>query len=233
MVGEHGGPEAVPAVAWGTGCLGRLHHARGAELRAGNELVRQSRFLPWYDGLFSEDERAVARHRLVEHGFDVDGFNAAQVALRSGGVRPRQRDDPGNLSGGRQVSRLVIGRLGGVGVRGATGPRGPPRPTTPPSLTRTWPRRSNGIPDPTRRLLQHWIGDVLDRCRELQRRGPAIALGSLVSITGPLVPGMRSPWLRTSAGSRQRIWICTPLRNGSGAIVTLGRSCPPTVVALR
>jgi hypothetical protein len=30
--------------------------------------------LLWYEALFSENERAVPRHRLIEHGFDVDGF---------------------------------------------------------------------------------------------------------------------------------------------------------------
>jgi len=30
--------------------------------------------LPWYADLFTDDQRATARRRLVEHGFDVDAF---------------------------------------------------------------------------------------------------------------------------------------------------------------
>lgn len=36
--------------------------------------------LPWYAGLFAEDERATARRRLVEHDFDVESFLVASVA---------------------------------------------------------------------------------------------------------------------------------------------------------
>jgi hypothetical protein len=36
--------------------------------------------LPWYTALFTEDERATARRRLVEHDFDVDSFLIASAA---------------------------------------------------------------------------------------------------------------------------------------------------------
>jgi len=62
MVAEHGGPEASDGFTtlWENG-----------RLEMSCEAIA---LLPWYEGLFSEDERAVARHRLDEHGFDVDGF---------------------------------------------------------------------------------------------------------------------------------------------------------------
>jgi hypothetical protein len=72
MVGEHGGPEAVRLL------LGGRDASDGFTTLWENDRLEMSceaiALLHWYAGLFSEDERAVARHRLVEHGFDVDGF---------------------------------------------------------------------------------------------------------------------------------------------------------------
>lgn len=36
--------------------------------------------LPWYEGLFSNEEKEAARRRLTLHGFDVDGFLRLQAA---------------------------------------------------------------------------------------------------------------------------------------------------------
>jgi hypothetical protein len=40
--------------------------------------------VPWYEQIFSDQERAVARRRLVDHGFDIDAFR-----------RSRESDSPG------------------------------------------------------------------------------------------------------------------------------------------
>ncbi len=36
--------------------------------------VEASALLPWYAHLFSQDQRSVARRRLIDHRFDVDAF---------------------------------------------------------------------------------------------------------------------------------------------------------------
>lgn len=37
--------------------------------------------LPWYEPLFTSAQRSIARRRLTEHGFDVEGFLAARTAM--------------------------------------------------------------------------------------------------------------------------------------------------------
>ena len=72
MVGEHGGLGAVHLLLRGRDSSdgfttlwekGRLDMSCEAHV-----------LLPWYADLFSDDEGAVARHRLEAHGFDVDTF---------------------------------------------------------------------------------------------------------------------------------------------------------------
>ena len=73
MVAEHGGPETVRLLLRGRdasdGFTTLWEHGR---LDMSCEAIA---LLPWYQDLFSADELAVARHRLLEHNFDVDGFN--------------------------------------------------------------------------------------------------------------------------------------------------------------
>src|SRR6266540_4334926 len=71
MVGEMGGVEAA------------RHLLRGSRHHVGVEVsVEAFVILPWYRGLFSEDELATAERRLGEHRFDVERF------LREAGQRP-------------------------------------------------------------------------------------------------------------------------------------------------
>ena len=72
MVAEHGGPQAVRPL------LGGRHASDGFTTPWENDRLEMSceaiALLPWYVDRFSEDVRSVARHRLAEHGIDVDGF---------------------------------------------------------------------------------------------------------------------------------------------------------------
>jgi len=80
MVGEMGGVEAA------------RHLLRGRDASDGFTTLWEHRrlevsveafvLLPWYRGLFSEDELATAERRLGEHRFDVERF------LREAGQRP-------------------------------------------------------------------------------------------------------------------------------------------------
>jgi hypothetical protein len=72
MVAQHGGPEAVHLLLKGRDSsdgfttpweAGRLDMSCEAHV-----------LLPWYAELFSDAERAEARHRLEMHRFDVDAF---------------------------------------------------------------------------------------------------------------------------------------------------------------
>jgi hypothetical protein len=72
MVAEHGGPEAVRLLLKGRDASDGFttlwqHHRLEMSCEA-------FALLPWYQALFSAEERAVARRRLTEHDFDVDGF---------------------------------------------------------------------------------------------------------------------------------------------------------------
>ena len=72
MVTEHGGPGAVRLLL-----KGRDASDGFTTLWANGRLAMSCEaiaLLPWYEELFSDDERAVARHRLTEHNFDVDSF---------------------------------------------------------------------------------------------------------------------------------------------------------------
>ncbi len=44
--------------------------------------VEAAVLLPWYQPLFTDEERAIARRRLADHQFDVEDF------LRTRGVTP-------------------------------------------------------------------------------------------------------------------------------------------------
>jgi hypothetical protein len=71
IVAEHGGPEAVRLLLKGRdasdGFTTLWEHGR---LDMSCEAIA---LLPWYEDPFSANELALARHRLVEHNFDVDG----------------------------------------------------------------------------------------------------------------------------------------------------------------
>lgn len=72
MVAEHGGPGAVHLLLKGSDASDGF-----TTLWEKNRLDMSCEaivLLPWYEELFSEDERAAARHRLKEHRFDVDEF---------------------------------------------------------------------------------------------------------------------------------------------------------------
>lgn len=72
LVADYGGPEATR----------RLLSSRDASdgfttLWAHHKLDRSVEamvLLPWYEELFSDDERAIARRRLSDHGFACDEF---------------------------------------------------------------------------------------------------------------------------------------------------------------
>lgn len=79
MVGELGGPEAVRRLLRGRGAsegFATLWEAGRLEMSA--EAIA---LLPWYEPLFTPTERATARRRLVQYGFDVDGFLLAKSAF--------------------------------------------------------------------------------------------------------------------------------------------------------
>jgi hypothetical protein len=65
----------------GVGAVQRLLHGRETSdgftpLWAAGRLAMSCEamvLLPWYEALFTDDQRGLARWRLTEHGFDVDG----------------------------------------------------------------------------------------------------------------------------------------------------------------
>ncbi len=77
MVVERGGPEAASRLLAGAHVQlgletlrwhGRLH-----------ESVEAHVLLPRFEPLFTDEERRIARTRLLDHGFDVDGFLAGEL----------------------------------------------------------------------------------------------------------------------------------------------------------
>jgi len=72
MVAEHGGPEAVRLLLNGRDASDSFTTLwENGRLEMSCEAIV---LLPWYEDLFSDDEKAVARHRLIEHHFDVNAF---------------------------------------------------------------------------------------------------------------------------------------------------------------
>lgn len=72
MVAEHGGPGAARQLLRGRDASDGftvLWEANRLEMS-----VEACVLLPWYRELFTGDELATARRRLVEHRFDVDAF---------------------------------------------------------------------------------------------------------------------------------------------------------------
>ena len=72
MLAAHGAAEATRRLLrQGHGSEGftRLWEAGRLDLTA-----EAAALLPWYEELFDRAERAEARRRLLEHGFDLDGF---------------------------------------------------------------------------------------------------------------------------------------------------------------
>jgi hypothetical protein len=78
MVAEHGGPDAVHLLLKGRdasdGFTTLWEHDR---LDMSCEAIA---LLPWYTELFTVDELSVARHRLMEHNFDIDGFVQRRIS---------------------------------------------------------------------------------------------------------------------------------------------------------
>jgi hypothetical protein len=78
MVSEYGAPDAAR----------RLLQARDGSdgfttlWAAGrlNMTVEAMSLLPWFEGIFTDRERAAARRRLEEHRFDVDAFAATALS---------------------------------------------------------------------------------------------------------------------------------------------------------
>ena len=72
MVGEHGGVGAARLLLRGPdaseGFTTLWEHRRL------DRSVEAHVLLPWYENLFTDEDRSVAKHRLEEHGFDVPGF---------------------------------------------------------------------------------------------------------------------------------------------------------------
>jgi len=82
MVGEHGGPEAARQLLKGRDAsdgFTTLWEAGPLEMS-----VEAVALLPWYEALFTSDERGAARRRLGEHRFDVDGFLQRRAAMPPG-----------------------------------------------------------------------------------------------------------------------------------------------------
>lgn len=72
MVAELGAPEAARLLLGGRDAsdgFTTLWEAGRLEMS-----VEAAAILPWYAPLFTEEQRAAARRRLVEHRFDVDRF---------------------------------------------------------------------------------------------------------------------------------------------------------------
>jgi hypothetical protein len=78
MVAEHGGPEAARQLLNGRNASDRFTKLWDAQRL--DMSVEAVALLPWYDSLFTDEQRAVARHRLVEHHFDLDAYLSNRVA---------------------------------------------------------------------------------------------------------------------------------------------------------
>lgn len=78
MVAEHGGPEAARQLLTGRNAsdgFTTLWEAGRLEMS-----VEAAVLLPWYEALFTDRQRTVARRRLTEHRFDVDAFMDTRTA---------------------------------------------------------------------------------------------------------------------------------------------------------
>ena len=78
MVAQHGGPAAVRLLLQGRDAsdgFTTLWDAGRLEMS-----VEAAVLLPWYEQLFRDEERAIARRRLVEHRFDVAAFLRSRTA---------------------------------------------------------------------------------------------------------------------------------------------------------
>lgn len=78
MVAEHGGPEAARQLLKGRDAsdgFTTLWEAERLEMS-----VEAAALLPWYEDLFTAEQRGVAHRRLVEHRFDIDGLIAQRHA---------------------------------------------------------------------------------------------------------------------------------------------------------
>jgi hypothetical protein len=80
----------------------------------------------------------------------------------------------------------------------------------------------------TRRLLQHWIGDVLGTvAHDCQTAGEPLLSSLCVRADGTVGPGY------AVAGSRLTTWTCMLQRNGSSVTGISEPRCPPMAGALR
>jgi hypothetical protein len=72
MIAEQGGPEAVRQLLRGRDAsdgFTTLWEAGRLEMS-----VEAAALLPWYQALFTDEQRTTAARRLVAHRFDVDAF---------------------------------------------------------------------------------------------------------------------------------------------------------------
>lgn len=77
MVDEYGGPEAARQLLTGRDAsdgFTTLWEAGRLEMS-----IEAASLLPWYEPLFTDQQRAVATRRLVEHRFDVPNFLATRT----------------------------------------------------------------------------------------------------------------------------------------------------------
>src|SRR4051794_39866854 len=72
MVAEYGGVEAARRLLQGAD--GSEGFTALWEARRLDKSVEAYVLLPWFRGLFSDDDRETAYSRLERHGFDVEGF---------------------------------------------------------------------------------------------------------------------------------------------------------------
>jgi hypothetical protein len=82
MVAEHGAPEAARLLLKGQDAsdgFTTLWEASRLDMS-----VEAAVLLPWYEALFTDAQRSVARRRLLEHGFDVEGFVESRQSSRPG-----------------------------------------------------------------------------------------------------------------------------------------------------
>ena len=90
MVAEHGGVEAVRQLLRGRDAsdgFTTLWEARRLEMS-----VEAAALLPWYRALFTDEERAVAHRRLVDHDFMSTRSSALVRSIRPVG-RSRSSDE--------------------------------------------------------------------------------------------------------------------------------------------
>ena len=78
MVAEHGGPEAAWRLLNGQDTSDGFTTLWDAQRQ--DMSVEAVALLPWYDPLFTDEQRVVVRLRLVEHHFDLDAYLSNRVA---------------------------------------------------------------------------------------------------------------------------------------------------------